>query len=130
MAKIETMTISQFMNRSTHSRKDTIFRWLEKNKIAYRVIGVTIIIFASGIIDPTAFASTGIDVGAEKIYAKLLNVGKWCIIIKGAWETINNTIKGDFDTAKKSFLQYLIVYIILLAFPWAMDEVDALFNDL
>lgn len=132
MAKIESMTISQFMNRGCHSGSsiNQIVQFLDRHKIAFRIVGVTLIIFASGALDMSAFAATGIDEGATKIYDKLLNVGKWVIIIKGAWETIHNTIKGDFDTAKKSFLQYLLVYVILLAFPWAMSEVDTLFQDI
>lgn len=132
MAKVETMTISQFMNRNCHTGKsiDQVVQFLCRHKIAFRIVGVTLVIFASGVLDVSAFAATGIDEGATKIYEKLLNVGKWVIIIKGAWETIHNTIKGDFDTAKKSFLQYLLVYVILLAFPWAMSEVDNLFHDI
>lgn len=76
----------------------------------------------------TTIGNNSIDTGAKKIYAKLLNVGKWVIIFKGAWDTINNTIKEDFDKAKRSFLQYLLIYLILLAFPWALDEVDSVFS--
>jgi hypothetical protein len=132
MARIESMTISQFMNPNYNTEKilDPLIRFLDKHKVVFRVVGVTLIIFSSGLLDTSVFAATGIDEGATKIYEKLINVGKWVIIIKGGWETINNTIKGDFDTAKKSFLQYLIIYVILLAFPWAMSEVDVLFRDI
>jgi hypothetical protein len=74
-----------------------------------------------------AGAASGIDIHARELYNKLLLVGKWIIIIKGAIDTINNVVQGDFGTAKRSFLGYLIVYMILNGLPWAMDEVDGLF---
>jgi hypothetical protein len=81
--------------------------------------------------DGTALAAgTGIDAGAEKIYDKILLVGKWIIIVKGAIDTINNTAQGDFASAKRSFLSYLIIYLILKAFPWAMNELDTIFKEM
>ncbi|MWV44858.1 hypothetical protein GRF59_14650 [Paenibacillus sp. HJL G12] len=133
MARIESMSFSQFLNYSCEASKlkDVLISHLKRHKVVYRVVGVTIIIFASGIIDPTLYASgTGIDAGGLKIYHKLVNLGKWVIVIKGGWDTIQNTIKGDFDHAKKSFLQYLIIYIILLALPWSLDQIDSVFKSI
>jgi hypothetical protein len=75
-------------------------------------------------------AAGGIDIQARQLYSKLLLIGKWIIIIKGAIDTINNVVQGDFGTAKKSFLGYLIVYMILNGLPWAMDEVDTIFKQM
>jgi|SRR5690606_14511032 len=76
------------------------------------------------------YASSSIDQGARVIYGKLLEVGKWIIIIKGALDTINNVVQGDFNTAKKSFFGYLVVYMVLQGLPWAMDEVDKVFHNI
>lgn len=133
MARVETISFSQFINKdyNTSKIKDAIISHLKRHKIAYRIIGATIIIFASGILDPTLYAAgTGIDAGGIKIYHKLVNLGKWIIVIKGGWDTIQHTIKGDFDHAKKSFLQYLIVYVILLALPWSLNQIDSVFKDI
>lgn len=132
MARIEAMSLSQFMNRD-YDRKvlDDIISHLKRNKIAYRVVGLAIIISATGILDSSVLASgTGIDVGGAKIYSKLVSIGKWIIIFKGGWDTIMNTVKGDFETAKKSFLQYLLIYVVLLALPWSLDQVDSVFKGL
>lgn len=118
-------------NYSSHtSIKETLISHFEKHKIAYRIIGTTIIIFASGILDQNVLAATGIDAGGNRIYSKLVNLGKWVIIFKGGFDTIQNTLKGDMDMARKSFLQYLMIYVILLALPWSMRQVDTVFTDL
>lgn len=133
MAKVEAISFSQFFSEnynSTISFKETLVTHFEKHKIAYRIIGTTIIIFASGILDQNVLAATGIDAGGNRIYSKLVNIGKWVIIFKGGFDTIQNTLKGDMDMARKSFLQYLMIYVILLALPWSMRQVDTVFTDL
>ncbi|WP_211750079.1 hypothetical protein [Paenibacillus sp. Marseille-Q4541] len=132
MVKTETIPFNQFFNNNSEDEiKNTLVEHLNKYKIVYRIIGTTIIIFASGIIDPSAFAApNGIDIGGARIYEKLVGLGKWVIIFKGGWDTIQNTIKGDFDMAKRAFLQYLMVYIILLALPWSLKQVDTVFSDM
>lgn len=132
MTRTEIIPFNQFFNNSSEDEiKNTLIKHLNKYKIVYRIIGTTIIIFSSGIIDPSAFAApTGIDVGGARIYEKLVGLGKWVIIFKGGFDTIQHTIKGDLDMAKKSFLQYLMVYVILLALPWSMKQVDSVFSDM
>lgn len=128
---MKTMTISEFMNREYEldSTINKIAQHLKKHRIKYQIIGMTLIVFATGGFDGSVFASSGIDVGANKLYSKVLSIGKWVIIVRGAWETLNNAIQGDFGTAKKAFLQYLFIYVLLLAFPVAMNEVDKMFAE-
>lgn len=90
-----------------------------------RVAGMTVVLLA---VPHSAFASTGIDVGAEKIYRKLINVGKWVIIVKGGIDTIKSVTEGDMQAAKKNFLSYLLTYGILWALPWGMKEIETLFQ--
>lgn len=132
MSRVETLTFRQFFDcdYNTDVVLDKIIQHLKKHKIKYQIVGVTLIIFASGIFDTSVFAAggTGIDIGGRRIYKKLVSLGKWVIIFKGAWETIQSSLKGDMDTAKKSFLQYLLIYVILLALPWSMDQIDTVFK--
>lgn len=126
MTKTESMSINEFMSRDfklerTESRRNKI-------KLVVTVSGITLAITFSGL--DIVNATSGIDIQARKIYDKLLTVGKWIIVIKGGIDTINHSVQGDFDTAKKSFLSYLIVYLVLNGLPWAMDEVDKVFNEL
>ncbi|MCI3922512.1 hypothetical protein MO973_19965 [Paenibacillus sp. TRM 82003] len=127
------MTIPQFMSGSWKTEEDRfidkVVAHLKKHKIVYQIIGTTLIISLAAAPD-VSFAATGIDAGGRKIYSKLLSLAKWIIIIKGGWDTINNTVKGDFDSAKRTFFSYLIVYIILLGLPWSLNEIDAVFKDL
>lgn len=127
--RTEVMTMDQFLNH-TYVEPDKLFdkviRHLDKHKVTYQVIGFTLIIMATS---STVFAaSTGIDIGGKKIYKQLVGIGKWVIIFKGAWDTIMNTVRGDFDSAKKSFMQYILIYVVLLALPWSMDRIDEVFQ--
>jgi hypothetical protein len=90
------------------------------------ISGYTAIIFVGGF--DIANASDGIDQGARTLYAKLLSIGKWIVIVKGAISTVNNVIQEDIGAAKKNFLGYLVVYLILKGLPWGMDQVDHLFE--
>lgn len=128
--RTEVMTMDQFLNRGyvdTDKTMDRVIKHLQKHKIVYQVVGFTLIIMATS---GTAFASTGIDVAGKSIYTKLVGIGKWVIIFKGGWDTIMNSVRGDFDSAKKSFLQYVFIYIVLLALPWSMDQIDSVFKGL
>ncbi|MCJ8010134.1 hypothetical protein MUG84_00065 [Paenibacillus sp. KQZ6P-2] len=129
MSRVQSLTIREFMS-GDYPKLDPLMKriveHLERNKVRYKIVGMTIIVFLTAT-DIALASGTGIDVGARKIYTKLLVVAKWVIIIKGGWDTINNTVKGDLETAKKSFLSYLLVYVILLALPWALSEVDSVF---
>lgn len=122
--KTHSYSIREFMNGEHKIEKKV------SNK--GKIIASTVCLTTAFVLAPDQIieASTGIDASANRMYSKLLNVGKWIIIIKGGIDTINNSVKGDFDTAKKSFLSYLIVYLVLNALPWAMNEVDNVFKEM
>ncbi|CAH1230617.1 hypothetical protein PAECIP111891_06699 [Paenibacillus allorhizoplanae] len=101
---------------------------LNRNKIKYRVIGTTLILFVS--FSGSTHASTGIDVGARKIYKQILSVGKWIIIIKGAIDTIKSASEGDFSSAKTRAFGYILTFFMLLALPWSFDQVEKLFTEM
>lgn len=128
MAKVQTIKFNDFMSRNYKVKS---VKQINKGK-AYKIIlvgGLTLILLAAG--DVTFAASnTGIEVGAYAIYKKLLLIGKWIIIVKGGIDTINAMMQGDHGAAKRGFLTYLVVYLILNGLPWAMDQVDGLFKGL
>lgn len=122
----EVMSISEFKSRNFKGEKEI------KRKKAVKTaakVGVATTIILIGIPD-VSFASSGIDKAAGLVYSKLLLVGKWIIIVKGAIDTINNVVQGDLGGAKKSFMGYLVVYLILNGLPWAMDQVDTVFKEI
>jgi hypothetical protein len=131
--KTEVMSIGEFMRGGlVHDVPEPlsakIERHFKKYGTVYKIAGVTVILIAG--FDASVFASTGIEAGAERLYTKLLSLGKWVIIFKGGFDTIKNMATGDFDAAKKGFLSYLIVYIFLFGLPWAMDEIDGIFKEM
>lgn len=75
-----------------------------------------------------ALAASSLDAKGNMIYLKIVNIGKWVIIIKGAIEIIQNITSGDIQSAKKQFLGYLMVYGTLFALPWGMDQVQSVFQ--
>lgn len=110
-----------------------IVEHIDRHKIVYRIGAITItLLLGMGVGEALAAATTtsttGIDVGAERLYMKLVRIGKWVIIIKGAFDTITATVQGDFITARKSALSYLLVYVILLGLPWGFNQVESLFE--
>lgn len=126
--KVQTVgSISEFLRRQEEPFSAKVGRHFKKYGFVYKAAGITIILLASG---GTALASSGIEAGAEQLYSKLLIIGKWVIIFKGGFDIIKNMASGDFDSAKKGFLSYLIVYIFLFGLPWAMNEVDSIFKEL
>jgi hypothetical protein len=146
---VQTMTIPQFLNGSYRREPQIItnlISHLKRHRIKYRVIGTTVFVFLAGItvgflIEPIhAFAASdavtamaqptqmSIDEGGRKMYYKLLSAAKWVVIFRGAWESVSAAVKGDNEHAKKSFLSYAMVYLILLAFPWMMDQIDGIFT--
>lgn len=65
---------------------------------------------------------------AKGAYSQLVWIAKWAICIKGGWSTINKMLQEDFEGAKKSSIQYLIIFIIVMAFPRALDYIEGFFE--
>jgi hypothetical protein len=113
----------------TRKMRKELANQLSSRGTIVKVAGVSCVLFF-GLPDATFASGTGIDAGATKIYAKLINVGKWVIIVKGGIDTIRSVAEGDVNTAKKNFLGYVVTYAILWALPWALGEVDKLFTNM
>lgn len=134
--KVETMSVREFMSGGKAEAKPAeawaakVARHLEKYGMVYKIAGSTVVILMAGGAFDYAFAASTIDTGAQVLYGKLMNIGKWIIIFKGGFDTVKHMVNGDFDGAKKGFVSYLVVYLFLLGLPWAMNEVDAIFVDL
>lgn len=125
MARTKKMSISEFM---ACPKQPTIKKKIDKKKVILTVAGFTVCIFL-GAYD-VALASTGIDAGAKVVYYKLVQIGKWIIIIKGAIDIIQSMAQGDFQAAKRHSLSYILIYVLLLGLPWGMDQVDQVFKEI
>lgn len=109
-------------------RKD-IARKLTSRGTLVKIAGITFVLLTA--LPDVSFAQgTGIDVGAKKLYVRLIGVGKWVIIVKGGIDTIKAVAEGDFQAGKKNFLGYVLTYAILWALPWAFGEVEKLFTEM
>lgn len=104
-------------------RKDVARKVLSKGRV-FQCAGITFVILAGA----HYAASTGIDIGADKIYKKLVNIGKWVIIVKGGIDTIKSVADGDLQGAKKNFLGYGVTYAVLWGLPWMMKEIENIFE--
>ncbi|TYS64481.1 hypothetical protein FZC76_18130 [Sutcliffiella horikoshii] len=98
----------------------------------YQVTGLTVVFLTTGFVDVSLAApvGAGIDELAEPIYRELLSVGKWIIICKGAISTFKSASDGDYEHAKKSFLSHVMIFLLLLSYPYAMDRIEQLFDRL
>jgi hypothetical protein len=99
---------------------------VKNNKSVYLQAGI----MAAGaiVLSPDTTIAAGIDVGGQRIYSKLISIGKWVIIIKGGIDIIQTVSNGDFESARKHFMQYLLIYGTLFALPWGLDEIEGLFR--
>ena len=78
-------------------------------------------------LDDLAHASN-ITVKAERFYfGTFMTIAKWVIIIKGGWDIVTKTLKEDFEGAKRSVVQYLMVFAVLMGLPYALEMVEDLF---
>jgi hypothetical protein len=126
--RTESMSISEFMNgREPEPFSVKVERHFKKYGMIYKVAGVTLIILTSGL-GSHAFAASGIDTEARKLYRELIGIGKWIIVFKGGFDILKMIGSGDLDSAKKSFFGYLLTYLLLLGLPYGLDKVDDIFN--
>lgn len=130
------MSISEFMRgKEPVPASVKLKRHFDKYGFVYKVVGTTVILFVAGggfdyaMAAPHELKPIDLETGAENLYYKLIDVGKWVIIFKGGIETIKSAGNGDLDTAKKSFFSHLLIYLFLLGLPYGFDQVDALFAE-
>lgn len=104
-------------------------------KIGILVGGIGIMVLTG--IDTTYAAGTGasfepgvgLDEKANALYKKFIDIAKWIVAGKGGWDSINKMLKEDFEGAKKSFLQYLIIFAILIGLPKALNFIEGFLSD-
>ncbi|MEK3969424.1 hypothetical protein [Paenibacillus sp. FSL H7-0323] len=139
MSKVKTVNWDEFFIEKKQLHEPFIFIDLDdihekvtksvmKKETLIKVAGITLLLLIG--LPATSHAATGIDAVADKLYKKLLNVGKWIIVMKGGIDTIQSAIQGDVQSAKKNFLGYLLVYVVLWALPWGLKQVDVVFADM
>jgi hypothetical protein len=125
--KTQVMSIKDFMNYEKEPFSVKVERHFKKYGKVYQVAGLTAVVLIAP--HGTVFASSGIDVGANKLYKELIGIGKWIIIFKGGFDVLKHCGNGDFESAKKGFFGYVLTYLFLLGLPFIMDEVDGVFNN-
>lgn len=128
--KVKSMSIPDFIRNGWEEERaiDLFIAHLERNKIKYRIVGTTIIVFLG--MSEAAFASSGIDIAGKKLYDKLIGVAKWVIIFKGGMDIIKSMTDGDMPGAKKSAMGYAFTFLLLLALPWMLEQIEGLFHEM
>lgn len=79
-------------------------------------------------LDVTAYANNFTAKAEDFYFGTFMNIAKWVIIIKGGWDVIAKALKEDFEGAKKSVVQYLVVFSVLMGLPWALEMVEDIFS--
>ena len=80
------------------------------------------------LVPATAEAASSIDASGMRIYKMVVSIGRWVIIVKGSIDCIQSVLAGDFQSAKRQFFGYLMCFGIMLALPWGMNEIEAMFR--
>lgn len=104
-----------------------IENWLRQN--AWKIANIGVLTGAILLATEIHASAASLDDKAKELYKRFISIAKWVIAGKGGWDTINKMLKEDFEGAKKSFLQYLIIFAILIGLPKALEFVEAFFND-
>jgi hypothetical protein len=127
--RTEVMSVSEFLRgREPEPFSAKVERHFRKYGTVYKIAGVTVILLAG--FDASAFASSGIDTEARKLYLELVKIGKWVIIFKGAIDIIKSLGEGDNAAAKKTFITSLLTFLILLGLPYGMDKIGEIFDSM
>ncbi|EHQ92108.1 hypothetical protein [Desulfosporosinus youngiae] len=88
-------------------------------------VGITAVVM---FLSPTVALASSVDDGGMKIYWKIVNVGKYVILVKGAVNSIQSVLDGDYEKAKHQFIGYLICFGAMLALPGALNQIEELFK--
>src|SRR5574342_1210989 len=98
--KTESMSISEFLHgKAPEPFSAKVERHFKKYGMVYKIAGVTTLILISAIPlgggSVTAFASSGIDIEARKLYRELIGLGKWVIVFKGGFDILKMIGTGE-----------------------------------
>lgn len=130
MKKVQKIPFVDFVQRSyiSESFVKKAKRHIAKNKSFYITIsGYTVFFLLCA--DGSVFASSGIDIGARKMYTKVCAIGKWAIVVKGGLDVINTVMTGDMGSLKSKIISYIVAFCSLMGLPWLLDQVEVLFNE-
>lgn len=131
--KVETMTISEFLNKEYKNRKQSKY-YVKTNEfiefynkhhvLIFRICLLTgALFFGAGW--EFAFADEGLDERMSALYFdKFIGIIKWVIVGKGGWESVSRMLKEDFNGAKRSLIQYVILFALLLGLPYGLNEIE------
>ena len=101
---------------------------IKKNKTIYIQLGRYVIYGSLMLATPSFVALASIDTSGYAIYRKVAQIGKWIIIIKGVFDILQSVLNGDTMGAKRMFFLYVLAYAVILALPWALEEVESVFD--
>lgn len=79
-------------------------------------------------LNDVALASSFTDRAEGFYFGTFMTLAKWIIIVKGGWDIIAKTLKEDFEGAKKSVVQYMVVFAVLMGLPHALNFVEDFFQ--
>ena len=99
---------------------------MKKHRRIYIQVGVATTIM---MLSPSVALGASLDDRGMSIYWKVVSVGKYIILGKGAIECIQSALNGDFERAKSSAIGYLLCFGLMLALPSGLNEIEGLFKE-
>lgn len=107
---------------------DKTIAHIKTNRKKYKRLVVILAIFLFKI-SKIAYAA-GIDATGSLLLGKIQSLAFWVVLIKGSIDMLQKLVAGDFEGAKKTFIQYLLIYGFLLAFPWSLRQIKSTFGNM
>ena len=128
--KVESYTISEFLNKEDISYLDKVIDHIKRNKKKYMLL-VTIIALTIDLSKFSSFALApgvaAIDAAGQKILDLIRRVGYWIAIILCSKDVLKHCMRGHVESIGSVIAMYGLSFGVLYFLPWLFDLIKSIF---
>ncbi|MDY3960962.1 hypothetical protein [Romboutsia timonensis] len=128
--KVESYTISEFLNKEDISYLDRAIKHIKRNKNKYMLL-VTIVALTIDLTAVSSFAlapgTEAINVAGEKILGLIRDIGYWVAIILCSKDVLKHLMRGHMESIGSIIAIYGLSFGVLYFLPWLFDLIKSIF---
>ena len=128
--KVESYTISEFLNKEDISYLDRAIKHIKRNKNKYMLL-VTIVALTIDLTAVSSFAlapgTEAINVAGEKILGLIRAIGYWVAIILCSKDVLKHLMRGHMESIGSIIAIYGLSFGVLYFLPWLFDLIKSIF---
>lgn len=128
--KVESYTISEFLNKEDISYLDRTIKHIKRNKNKYMLL-VTIVALTIDLTAVSSFAlapgTEAINVAGEKILGLIRDIGYWVAIILCSKDVLKHLMRGHMESIGSIIAIYGLSFGVLYFLPWLFDLIKSIF---